>query len=591
VEALEWRWHRVEAVLWTRLGIARRYRRHLLRRVTFIGVTGSGGKTTTKELIAAVLSTRMTGRRSPANFTGSPYLERTVLRTRPRDDFCIVETPIGSEGPQRLEAILRLTRPSIGVVTVIGGDHISAYGSLEGIAEAKGRLVEVLPARGAAILNADDPLVRDMARRTEARVITYGLAEGATLRARDVRVRWPERLSFTVRYRDEEVRVRTRLCAEHLLSNVLAALAVGVAMGVPLAEGAAALEAVPPFDRRLSPVAHPDGYTIVSDDIKAPLWSIPAALEFLAEARAERKVVVLGTISDYPGNSDRAYAAVARQALDVADLVVFVGNNSAKSLKPKRQDGGPALEAFYSVEVAAEFLRGVLRPGDLVLLKGSEIDGLDLIAADLMRPGGAGAGRGADFPRSGGRLQVVAGLGNTGARYDGTPHNVGHRVLDRVAGALGATWEHHRDAAVARVGGSGRTVCLVKPAARMNASGPALARVARRMGFGPEDLVLVHDDLDLAVRSVRVRQRSGDAGHRGVRSVLQAFRTDEIRRVRVGVGRPARGQPADEFVLAPFSPEVLPDVDGAVDEAADRVLELLGRPERVRGRAARGAGG
>jgi PTH1 family peptidyl-tRNA hydrolase len=104
-------------------------------------------------------------------------------------------------------------------------------------------------------------------------------------------------------------------------------------------------------------------------------------------------------------------------------------------------------------------------------------------------------------------------------------------------------------------------------------------------------MILVHDDLDLAIRSVRVRPRSGDAGHRGVRSVLQAFRTDEIRRVRVGVGRPARGQPADEYVLEPFAPEVLADVDGAVAEAADRVLELLGRPERVRGRVAREAAG
>jgi UDP-N-acetylmuramoyl-tripeptide--D-alanyl-D-alanine ligase len=591
IEALEWRWHRVEATAWTRLRAAHVYRRHALRGVTFIGVTGSGGKTTTKELAAAVLATRMTGRRSPGNLTGSPYLERTVMRTRPRDGFCIVETPLGSEGPQRLEAILRLIRPSIGVVTVIGSDHLSFYGSLEGIAAAKGRLVEVLPARGTAVLNADDPLVRDMARRTRARVITYGLAQDADLRARDVRVRWPERLSFTVRHGDEEVEVRTQFLAEHFLSDVLAALAVGVAMGVPLSEGAAVVEAVPPFGRRLSPVAHPDGYTVVSDDIKAPVWSMPAAFAFVEDARAERKVVVLGTISDYAGNSDKAYAALARQALEAADLVVFVGNNSAKSLRARRGEGDVALQAFYSVEVAAEFLRAELRRGDLVLLKGSESDRLDLIAAELMQPEPAVAGRELGVPDSGGRLQVVVGLGNQGARYADAPHNVGHRVLDRLATALGATWEQERDAAVARVADGDRTLCLVKPAARMNASGPLLARVARRIGFGAPDLVLVHDDLDLSIRQVRVRERSGDAGHRGVRSVLQAFRTDEIRRVRVGVGRPPRGQPADEYVLEPFALQVRADVDGAVAEAADRVLELLGRPERVRGRAARGADG
>ncbi len=272
--------------------------------------------------------------------------------------------------------------------------------------------------------------------------------------------------------------------------------------------------------------------------------------------------------------------------------MVFVGNNSAKSLRARRGEGDAALQAFYSVEVAAEFLRAELRRGDLVLLKGSESDRLDLIAAELMRPERAGAGRELGVPDSGGRLQVVAGLGNPGARYADTPHNVGHRVLDRLATALGATWE----AQGRRGGGAGGATATgpcawSKPAARMNASGPVLVRVARRIGFGAADLVLVHDDLDLSIRQVRVRERSGDAGHRGVRSVLQAFRTDEIRRVRVGVGRPPRGQPADEYVLQPFAREVLADVDGAVAEAADRVLELLGRPERVRGRAARAADG
>jgi UDP-N-acetylmuramoyl-tripeptide--D-alanyl-D-alanine ligase len=589
IEALEWRWLKLEAAGWTLLNVAPLYRRHLLGRVAFIGVTGSCGKTTTKELIAAVLATRMSGRRNPANLTGSPYLERTVLRTRPWDDFCVMETPLGSEGPQRFEAILRLVRPAIGVVTVIGTDHLSFYGSAEAIAARKGRLIESLPPRGAAVLNADDPLVLDMRRRTRARVITYGLSEDATLRAQEVSARWPERLSFTVRQGDEEVDVRTRLCGAHLLSDVLAALAVGVAMGIPLAEAAEAVGTVPPFHQRLSPVEHRDGFTIIRDDIKAPLWSIPPALQFMEEARAPRKVVVLGTISDYPGKADKAYIALARQALEIADLVVFVGNNSAKCLKARRHERDDALQAFYSVEAAAEFLRAKVRPGDLVLLKGSPVDRLEVIAERLEVPAGT-AGRGVEVPDSGGRLQVVVGLGNPGARYAGTPHNVGHRVLDLLARALGADWVPGPDATVARVGSGGRPVCLLKPTARMNATGAVLERVARRMGFGPPDCILVHDDLDLPVRSVRVRTRSGDAGHRGVRSVLQTFRTDEIRRVRIGIGRPEAGQGIEEFVLTPFAPEVRADVDGAVAEAADRVLELLGRSERIRGRANRDRG-
>ena len=308
----------------------------------------------------------------------------------------------------------------------------------------------------------------------------------------------------------------------------------------------------------------------------------------MGEARASRKIVVFGTVSDYAGNSNKAYAGVARQALEVADRVIFVGNNSSRALRARRGEEDEAVQAFYSVEVAAEHLRGELQPGDLVLLKGSLADRLDVIAAEVMRPRDAGRRPpDPDGAGSGGRLQVVLGLGNHGAAFDDTPHNVGHRVVDLLARALGASWTQQKDATVARVDGEGQTTYLIKPAARMNVIGPAVRRIAGRMGFSASDCILVHDDLDLPIGTVRVRTRSSDGGHRGVRSVFQAFRTDEIRRVRVGVGRPEQGQPVEEFVLTPFAPATLADVDEAVAEAADRALELLGRPERVRRGAAR----
>ena len=132
----------------------------------------------------------------------------------------------------------------------------------------------------------------------------------------------------------------------------------------------------------------------------------------------------------------------------------------------------------------------------------------------------------------------------------------------------------------------GDGVLLLKPAAWMNVSGRQLAALAERLGFGPADLILVHDDLDLPIRSVRVRTRSGDGGHRGVRSVLRAFRTDEIRRVRVGVGRPEEGQRVADHVLEPFGAAQLAAIDEASAEAANRVLALLGRRERVPAREA-----
>ncbi len=584
LRAVRWRWIKLEVAAWRRLQLAPLYRKLLMQRVVFIGVTGSCGKTTTKDLIAAVLTTRLSGHSTPGNDKVSPYLERTIVRTRPWDDFCLVEMAIARRSKLVFDDTLHLIRPQIGVVTVIGTDHLSIYHSAEGVAAQKRRLIECLPADGTAVLNADDPLVLDMQRHTRARVITYGVAADALLRAENVRARWPERLSFTLHHEGRTLEVRTQLCGTYLVHGVLAALAVGLSMGIPLEEAVQAVATVPPFDRRLNPFAHPDGYTIIRDDFKASLWSIPAALQFMKEARAQRKVIVLGTISDFPGNSNPTYIAVARQALEVADRVIFVGNNSAKCLKARRHERDDALKAFYSAEAAAEDLHDWLRPGDLVLVKGSPIDRLESIVTGSKRPRSVAM-------QSGGRFQVVVGLGNPGAKYDDTPHNVGRRVLDLLANALGATWDPEKDARVARVEGSGQAVLLLEPSAWMNEAGPRLAAISERLGFGPPDFILVHDDLDLPIRSVRVRTRSGDGGHRGVRSVLQAFRTDEIRRVRVGVGRPEDGQRVEDYVLTPFGAASLALIDEACAKAADRVLELLGRRERVRGRAARASGG
>jgi UDP-N-acetylmuramoyl-tripeptide--D-alanyl-D-alanine ligase len=572
LQALHNRWLRHESALWRWSRLAHLYRRLLPRRIAFIGVTGSCGKTTTVRLVAKVLGTRHTGQATPVDYKSSPFLERTVVATRRRDGFCIIEMTIKCGGRLVFDETLALIRPSIGIVTVIGSDHLSIFRSPEATAEQKGRLVECLPHDGTAVLNADNPLVRKMARRTRARVFTYGLAEDAMLRATNVRARWPERLSFSVHYEGRTAEVRTQLCGAHVVSNVLAALATGVAIGIPLEEAAGAVASMPPIEPRLYPVDHPDGFTIVRDDYKAPLWSIPAALDFVREATASRKVIVFGTISDYAGPSDRTYHAVARQALEVADRVVFVGSHSVKALKAAPPDRSEALQAFYSADAAAEHLHTWLAPGDLVLLKGSTSDELERIVTTTKQ-----SPRRKPFPSASG-CQVLAGLGNPGGAYRDAPHNVGYRVLDLVANALGATWSDQFGAQIARADG----VLLLKPATWMNVSGPRLAALAERLGFGPADLILVHDDVDLPIRSVRVRTRSGDGGHGGVRSVLRAFRTDEIRRVRVGVGRSGSGEQVEKFVVRPFDAASLPAVHKACIDAADQALELLGRSERIR---------
>lgn len=172
----------------------------------------------------------------------------------------------------------------------------------------------------------------------------------------------------------------------------------------------------------------------------------------------------------------------------------------------------------------------------------------------------------------------MVGLGNPGPEYRHTRHNVGQRVLDHLARtALRKRWRRDNATLLADGVWRGEPVKLVKPVAFMNASGPVVAKALRRHHAGPADLILVYDDIDLPLGTVRVRMRGSHGGHNGVRSVLETLQTDDVRRVKVGIGRPDRKDDVVDHVLAAFTPEELPVVEAAVATAADRVLALLAR--------------
>lgn len=554
--------------------------RPLLRHCEFIAVTGSCGKTTTKELIAGVLGTRFRGGKSREGYNQHYHTATSLLRVRPSDRFNVQEVGIGKFGAGMIDVALRLIRPTIGVVTAIGSDHVSAFGSIDAIAREKRKLVESLPPHGTAILNADDPRVLAMRAHCAARVLTFGTGARADVRAEAIDAAWPDRLSFTARHGAETARVVTQLCGGHWVAPALAALTVGVAMGMRLADAAVGLRSVPPFANRMEPVVRDDGVAFVFDDAKTPSWTIPATFAFVRQARARRRCIVVGTISDYTGNSDRMYASAAKEALRSADHVVFVGSRASKSL-PAGRDGGPAsLHAFYAIDSACEHLAGLLRPGDLVLLKGTPADRLRRIFATPARADPAAAPRPhapavAQRPPDGRWVQAVIALGNPGERFRGTPHNVGWDVVDLLARHFGAGWSEEDGAWIAPVPLDGGTLLLLKPRCNVNRTGAALRALGARHGFAAADCVLVHDDLGLEPGAVRARERGNDGGHNGVRSVLDAFATIEVRRVKVGVGRPPEGTPVADFVLAPLPAERAARVSAAVTAAAGRVLTLL----------------
>jgi aminoacyl-tRNA hydrolase len=341
------------------------------------------------------------------------------------------------------------------------------------------------------------------------------------------------------------------------------------------------------------PVSSPAGITFIRDDAKAPLWSIPHALQFMNDATARRKIVIFGTISDYSGNSDRKYVSVAKEALNVADYVIFVGPSASKSAKAKRHARGEALQSFYSVDAAREYLQDLLKPGDLVLLKGGSRDELGSVislhagnergdAEDTERDRTTGAKPTGDHDTK--RLDATAleqpiralvGLGNGGERFQHSPHNIGQRVLDRIASSMGAEWTQTDDAIIACVEWQGEVLYLMKPVTMMNDTGPVLLQLSNRLKFKPAECVLIQDDIDLALGAVRVHTRAGDGGHRGVRSVFEAFRTDRIRRVRVGVGRPEHKDRLRDYVLESFPASDAPVVEKVCTQAADRVLAMI----------------
>jgi PTH1 family peptidyl-tRNA hydrolase len=175
----------------------------------------------------------------------------------------------------------------------------------------------------------------------------------------------------------------------------------------------------------------------------------------------------------------------------------------------------------------------------------------------------------------GGPGRVVIGLGNPGPEYRDTRHNVGQRVVDALARTLRASWRRDGSSVIARGRWRGEPVRLIKPISFMNECGPVVAKALRRAEAGPADVILVYDDIDLPLGTVRLRMKGSHGGHNGVRSVLEALGTQEIKRVKVGIGRPDQKDDVPDHVLTSFEREELPAVEAAVAEASEKVLALL----------------
>lgn len=361
---------------------------------TLIGLTGSAGKTSTKDLIAQVLRRKAPTVFTPGSFNNEIGLPLTALSATEETGFLVLE--MGARGIGHIRYLTGLTPPRIGVVLNVGSAHIGEFGGREQIAQAKGELVEALPEDGTAVLNADDPLVRAMASRTKAKVVLFGEADEADVRAENVRLTDTGQPSFSLHTPSGCSDVTMRLYGEHHVSNALAAAAVAHELGMSAEEIATALSEADSLSRwRMEVTERPDGVTVVNDAYNANPESMRAALRALAAmGKGRRTWAVLGKMAELGDEALAEHDAVGRLAvrLNVSKLVAVGGREAAWLQLGAYNEGSWGEESVHvsDAQAAVDLLRSELRPGDVVLVKASRSVGLEGVAQALLQTGAEG---------------------------------------------------------------------------------------------------------------------------------------------------------------------------------------------------------
>ncbi|MFF2849450.1 UDP-N-acetylmuramoyl-tripeptide--D-alanyl-D-alanine ligase [Streptomyces sp. NPDC058001] len=372
---------------------------------TLVALTGSAGKTSTKDLIAQVLRSKAPTVFTPGSFNNEIGLPLTALSATDETRYLVLE--MGARGTGHIRYLTGLTPPRIGVVLNVGTAHIGEFGSREQIAEAKGELVESLPPEGEnggiAILNADDPLVRAMATRTKARVVLFGESDEADVGAKNVRLTDNGQPAFRLHTPSGYADVTLRLYGEHHVSNALAAAAVAHELGMSVNEIALALSEAGTLSRwRMEVTERRDGVTVVNDAYNANPESMRAALRALvamgatARERGGRTWAVLGPMAELGDEALTEHDAVGRLAvrLNVSKLVAVGGREAAWLRMGAYNEGSWGEESVHvsDAQAAIDLLRSELRPGDVVLVKASRSIGLERVAMALLDADATGEG-------------------------------------------------------------------------------------------------------------------------------------------------------------------------------------------------------
>jgi UDP-N-acetylmuramoyl-tripeptide--D-alanyl-D-alanine ligase len=352
-----------------------------------IGLTGSVGKSTTKELVTSVLAHRFNVLKSEGNFNNEIGLPLTLLKLNSTYEYLVLEMGMYDVG--EITLLCDMAQPHVGVVTNVGPTHLERLGTIERIAQAKSELVQALPRHESyAILNHDDPFVLAMKDKTEAKVVTYGLSPEADLWASDVTSAGLEGIRFVFNYGGDAVYARVPLLGRHSVHTALRAALVGLVEGLAWGDIIAGLQSLPKTAQlRLVSAPGPNGSIILDDTYNASPASTIAALNLLDDLAYPRKIAVMGDMLELGSFEEEGHRKVGCRAASIVDLLITIGQRAKLIAKEAQACGLQKLQILEleTNQLAIDYLQDILSPNDVVLVKGSNSQHMDEIVNELAR--------------------------------------------------------------------------------------------------------------------------------------------------------------------------------------------------------------
>jgi UDP-N-acetylmuramoyl-tripeptide--D-alanyl-D-alanine ligase len=345
-----------------------------------VGITGSTGKTLTKDFVASVLETEGVVAASRGSFNNEIGVPLTILQLASDTRFLVLE--MGSRGMGHVEELCHIARPRIGVITNIGWTHMQYFRTRDNLANAKAELLRCLPRDGTAVINADDDYSEILRGLSPCPVLTFGLSRAADIRAHDIQVDKYGKVVFTLRSKGGgKANISVPLPGRHNVENALAAAAVGKIMGVDMESIAEGIANATTTAWRMEMINRPEEITIINDAYNANPVSMRSALMAMCDISCDKRAIaVLGDMAELGPVSEKAHREVGELAVDYGtDILITVGRKSRKTAQAAREKGLPRGSVFMAdgVDKAAEILRAIVEPGDVVLIKGSRFLGLE----------------------------------------------------------------------------------------------------------------------------------------------------------------------------------------------------------------------